>query len=41
VAWLPLGLAATDPFWNAPAEPWTAKKLWSGANVKADHAIDA
>ncbi|MGD0155482.1 MAG: DUF2264 domain-containing protein [Terracidiphilus sp.] len=38
-AWLPLGLDATDEFWSAPAEPWTAKKAWSGANIKADHAI--
>ncbi|MGB7744871.1 MAG: DUF2264 domain-containing protein, partial [Terracidiphilus sp.] len=39
VAWLPLGLDATDDFWSAPAEPWTAKKAWSGADIKADHAI--
>jgi hypothetical protein len=37
--WLPLGLAATDEFWKAPAEPWTAQKAWSGVNLKADHAI--
>ena len=38
-AWLPLGLAPADEFWSAPAEPWTAKKAWTGANVKADHAM--
>jgi len=25
-AWLPLGLDATDPFWSAPPQPWTAKR---------------
>jgi hypothetical protein len=38
-AWLPLGLDASNEFWSAPAEPWTAQKVWSGANVPADHAI--
>ncbi len=38
-AWLPLGLAASDEFWGAPAEPWTAQKAWSGVNIKTDHAI--
>jgi hypothetical protein len=38
-AWLPLGLAASDVFWSAPAEPWTAKKAWSGVDIKADHAM--
>ena len=38
-AWLPLGLAASDEFWSAPAEPWTSQKAWSGVNIKADHAI--
>lgn len=35
---LPLGLPANDPFWTAPAEPWTQKKIWSGADIPADHA---
>ena len=35
---LQLGLSANDPFWTAPAEPWTQKKIWSGADVPADHA---
>jgi len=38
-AWLPLGLAARDEFWSAPAEPWTAQKAWGGVNIDADHAI--
>lgn len=27
-AFLPLGLAEDDPFWSAPEEPWTQRKLW-------------
>ena len=38
-AWLPLGLAASDPFWADAAEAWTAKKAWSGEGVGADHAV--
>ncbi|HEX4067998.1 MAG TPA: DUF2264 domain-containing protein [Acidobacteriaceae bacterium] len=38
-AWLPLGLAATDPFWADGAAAWTAKKAWSGQEVRADHAL--
>lgn len=39
VTFLPLGLPASDPFWSAPAEEWTAKRIWSGQNVATDHAI--
>ena len=39
VAWLPLGLPASDPFWSDPAMPWTSKKIWSGEQVNADHSI--
>lgn len=39
VALLPLGLPGDDPFWTDPPEDWTAKKIWSGQNVAADHAI--
>ncbi|MDN3582429.1 DUF2264 domain-containing protein [Mucilaginibacter flavus] len=39
-AFLPLGLSATDLFWSAPDEPWTAVKVWSGQDVPADHALD-
>jgi hypothetical protein len=38
-AWLPLGLAATDLFWSAPARSWTAQKIWGGENVGTDHAL--
>ena len=38
-AWLPLGLPASDAFWTAPAQPWTQQKVWSGADIKTDHAI--
>ena len=37
---LPLGLPETDEFWSAPAEPWTAVKVWSGQDMPADHAAD-
>jgi hypothetical protein len=36
---LPLGLPATDSFWAAPAQAWTAKKAWGGEDFKADHAL--
>jgi hypothetical protein len=35
-----LGLPANDPFWSAPAEPWTQKRIWSGEDVPADHAYE-
>jgi hypothetical protein len=38
-AWLPLGLDASNEFWHAPPEPWTAQKAWSGVNLQSDHAI--
>jgi hypothetical protein len=37
---LPLGLPETDPFWSAPAAPWTAVKAWTGQEFPADHALD-
>ncbi len=36
---LPLGLAESDPFWQSPAEDWTAKRLWSGGVAPIDHAV--
>ncbi len=39
VVLLPLGLAPSDPFWSAPAEDWTARRLWRGEDAPADHAI--
>lgn len=38
-AFLPLGLPATDPFWTGPATEWTARKVWGGQDVRADHAL--
>jgi hypothetical protein len=38
-AWLPLGLPASDPFWAGAAQPWTAKKIWSGVDIPEDHAL--
>ena len=39
VAFLPLGLPASDPFWSAPAEPWTQQRASSGQPFAIDHAI--
>jgi hypothetical protein len=36
---LPLGLPPDDPFWTSPDLPWTAKKVWNGVNMPADHSI--
>jgi len=40
VAFLPLGLPASDPFWNDADVPWTQARIWSGMDVKASHARD-
>ena len=37
VGLLPLGLPTDDPFWTSPPADWTAKKIWSGQNINADH----
>ena len=37
---LPLGLDENDPFWSAPDEDWTMKKLWKGRNLNCGHALD-
>jgi hypothetical protein len=39
-AFLPLGLSAEDEFWSGPDAPWSAKKVWSGQDLSADHALD-
>ena len=39
VGLLPLGLPPSDPFWSAPAEPWTSVRAWSGQPFPIDHAI--
>ncbi|RXK86016.1 DUF2264 domain-containing protein [Filimonas effusa] len=36
---LPLGLPGTDAFWTAPAEKWSAQKIWTGEDFPADHGI--
>ena len=36
---LPLGLPPADPFWAGAAEDWTSRRLWSGRDDTADHAI--
>jgi hypothetical protein len=38
VGLLPLGLPESDPFWSAPAEPWTQKRAWSGDAFPIDKA---
>ena len=37
-AFLVLGLEKQTPFWAAPAEDWTQKKIWSGNKAPIDHA---
>jgi hypothetical protein len=39
-AFLPLGLPVGDRFWSGAATPWSSAKVWSGADFKADHALD-
>ena len=34
-----LGLAATDEFWSAAAQPWTSARAWSGQAFPIDHAL--
>lgn len=33
-----LGLPADDPFWTAPAAPWSQRRIWSGSDIPPDHA---
>ena len=37
LAFLPLGLPATDPYWTDAALPRTAQKAWSGQPFPKDH----
>lgn len=39
-AFLPLGLPAEDPFWTAPAQDWSQRRLWSGGSLAIDKALD-
>jgi hypothetical protein len=36
---LPLGLGPADPFWSGPARDWTSRRIWSGEDMPADHAV--
>lgn len=36
---LPLGLDEDDEFWNSDYADFTSRKIWSGKNMPADHAI--
>jgi hypothetical protein len=38
-AFLPLGLPAGDPFWSSAAAPTTWQKVWTGEDLKVDHAL--
>lgn len=37
LAFMPLGLPATDPFWTEAAQPWTQVKAWGGQPFPKDH----
>ncbi|MBQ8652575.1 MAG: DUF2264 domain-containing protein [Alistipes sp.] len=37
LAFLPLGLPATHPFWSDAPQPWTSQKAWSGEPFPKDH----
>lgn len=37
VAFLPLGLPASDPFWTDASLPWTSCKAWGGEAFPKDH----
>ena len=39
-AFLILGLPANDQFWTGADADWTARKVWKGENIAADHADD-
>ena len=39
VAFLPLGLAPSDPFWASAAVPRTSVRAWRGEAVPIDHAL--
>jgi hypothetical protein len=39
VAFLPLGLPASNEFWSAGPQPWTGARAWSGQPFPIDHAL--
>jgi hypothetical protein len=38
-ALLPLGLSPRDAFWIGAVEDWTQRRVWSGEDMPADHAL--
>lgn len=40
LAFLPLGLPATSPFWADASADWSAKKAWSGNYINKDYKVD-
>ncbi|MCE4564749.1 DUF2264 domain-containing protein [Maribellus sp. CM-23] len=38
-AFLPLGLSTDEEFWKEDDAPWTNVQVWSGENLKNDHAL--
>ena len=40
LAFLPLGLPATHPFWTDAPQPWTQVKAWGGQPFPKDHHWD-
>jgi len=38
-ALLPLGLVPAHPYWASPPEEWTSRRIWSGEDMAADHAL--
>ncbi|MDE6197565.1 MAG: DUF2264 domain-containing protein [Muribaculaceae bacterium] len=37
LAFLPLGLPASHPFWTDAEQPWTSRKAWNGKPFPKDH----
>ena len=37
LAFMPLGLPESDPFWSDAPEKWTSKKAWEGDDFPKDH----
>ncbi len=40
LAFMPLGLPASHPFWTDSAQPWTQVKAWNGKPFPKDHRWD-
>jgi len=40
LSFLPLGLAADNPFWKNPPADWTAKAAWAGKSFHKDYHVD-